>query len=168
MKTMNRMLLGAAALALCLPAQAQTAGTAASEDAIRKLSADFAAAWAKDDTKAMAALWAPDGDLINPWLRVAKGPAEIEKLFEEEHSTLFKGTSYGLKVSGVRFLGADVAIADWESTITGMKGSGGNVVPPMPPHHVTLVLQRKAGKWWIVAARPVIAPPPPPGPPPGK
>ena len=159
---MKRMFLGAAVLALCLPAHAQTAGNAAGESAIRKLSADFAAAWAKDDAKAMASFWAPDGDLINPWLRVAKGPAEIEKLFQDEHSTIFKGTTYGLKVTGVRFLGSDVAIGDWESTITGMKGPDGSVLPPMPPHHVTLVLQRKAGKWWIEAARPVIAPPPPP------
>jgi uncharacterized protein (TIGR02246 family) len=159
---MKKTLLGAAALALCLPAHAQTTGDAASEAAIRKLSADFAEAWAKDDAKAMASFWAPDGDLINPWLRVAKGPAEIEKLFQEEHSTIFKGTSYGLKVTGVRFLGADVAIGDWDSTITGMKGPDGSALPPMPPHHVTIVLQRKAGKWWIEAARPVIAPPPPP------
>jgi len=163
---MKRMLLGAAVFALCLPAHAQTTGTTASEDAIRKLSADFAAAWAKDDAKTMASFWAPDGDLINPWLRVAKGPAEIEKLFQDEHSTFMKGTTYGLTVSGVRFLGPDAAIADWESTISGMKGPDGNVMPPMP-HHVTMVLQRKAGKWSIVAARPVIAPPPP-GPPPAK
>ena len=158
---MKKTFLGAAVLALCVPAHAQTTGTAASEAAIRKLSADFAAAWAKDDAKAMASLWAPDGDLINPWLRVAKGPAEIEKLLQEEHSTVFKGTTYGLKVTGVRFLGADVAIADWDSTISGMKGPDGSAMPPMP-HHVTVVVQRKAGKWWIEAARPVIAPPPPP------
>ena len=164
---MSRLLLGAVVLALCVPAHAQTTGAAPSEDAIRKLSADFAAAWAKGDAKAMASLWAPDGDLINPWLRVAKGPAEIEKLFQEEHSTFMKGTTYGLTVSGVRFLGPDAAIADWESTISGMKGADGNVMPPMP-HHVTIVLQRKAGKWWVVAARPVIAPPPPPGAPPAK
>ena len=109
----------------------------------------------------MASFWAPDGDLINPWLRVAKGPAEIEKLFQDEHSTVFKGTTYGLKVTGVRFLGADVAIADWDSTISGMKGPDGSALPPMS-HHVTVVVQRKAGKWWIEAARPVIAPPPPP------
>jgi uncharacterized protein (TIGR02246 family) len=141
------MFLGAAVLALCIPAHAQMAGNAASEAAIRKLSADFAEAWAKDDAKVMASFWAADGDLINPWLRVAKGPAEIEKLFQEEHSTIFKGTTYGLKVTGVRFLGPDVAIGS---------------PPPMAPHHVTLVLQRRAGKWWIEAARPVIAPPAPP------
>lgn len=159
---MKKMLLSAAVLALCVPAYAQTTGNAAGEAAIRKLSADFAAAWAKDDAKAMASLWAPDGDIINPWLRVAKGPAEIEKLFQDEHATIFKGTNYGLKVTGVRFLGADVAIADWDSTITGMKGPDGAALPAMPPHHVTLVLQQKAGKWWVAAARPVIAPPPPP------
>jgi uncharacterized protein (TIGR02246 family) len=158
---MKKMFLGAAVLALCVPVHAQTTGNAASEAAIRKLSADFADAWAKDDAKAMASFWSPDGDLINPWLRVAKGHAEIEKLFQDEHSTVFKSTNYGLKVTGVRFLGADVAIGDWESTISGMKGPDGSALPPLA-HHVTVVLQRKAGKWWIEAARPVIAPPPPP------
>jgi uncharacterized protein (TIGR02246 family) len=159
---MRMMLFGAAVLALCLPAHAQTTGTAASEAAIRKVSTEFSDAWAKDDANAMAALWAPDGDLINPWLREAKGRAEVEKLLQDEHSTIFKGTTYSLKVTSIRFLGADVAIADWDATILGMKGPDGSAVPPMPPHHVTLVLQHKSGKWWIEAARPVIAPPPPP------
>jgi len=163
---MKKVLLCAVALAVCFHLDAQMAGNRAGEDAIRRLSADFAAAWAKDDAKAMAALWAPDGDLINPWLRVAKGRVEIEKLFQDEHSAAMKGTTYGIKFDGVRFLGPDTAIAEWDSTISGMKGPDGSAMPPLP-HHVTMVLQQKEGKWWIVAGRPMIAPPPP-GAPPGR
>jgi len=48
------------------------------EAGIRATDEVFAAAWNKHDAKAMAATWAKDGDLVNPFGRVAKGRAEVE------------------------------------------------------------------------------------------
>ena len=127
---------------------------AGDEETIQKRLDDFVAAWNKDDAKAMAALWAPDGDLINPFGRVAKGRAEVQKLFTDEHASFMKGTTMKITSSSVRILGADAAILDFDSDVIGMKAADGTDLPTLD-HHVTAVMVKKDGKWWIVAARPV-------------
>ena len=49
--------------------------------AIKKNTAAFQAAWNKHDTKALAALWATDGDLIDPWGVTSVGRDAVEKFF---------------------------------------------------------------------------------------
>jgi uncharacterized protein (TIGR02246 family) len=127
---------------------------AGDEEAIQKRLDEFEAAWNKDDAKAMAALWAPDGDLINPFGRLAKGRAEVEKLFTDEHTSFMKNTTYNVKTSSVRLIGSDTAVLDFDSGITGMKGPDGSDLPTFE-HHVTMVLVKKDGTWWVVSARPV-------------
>jgi uncharacterized protein (TIGR02246 family) len=122
------------------------------EAAIRRLSSDFFAAWTRHDVKAMAAVFADDADLINPFGRVAKGRAEIEKLFTEEHAGPFKGTSYEATVS-LRMVAPGVALGDWESTVTGMHDASSQALPPFK-HHVAAVYVKKGGRWLTVAARP--------------
>lgn len=81
---------------------------------------EFAAAWNRHDPKALAAFWAPDGDLINPFGRVAKGRAEVEKLFTDEHSAFMKGTTFTLTGMTVRLLAPNIAFTDWDVEISGM------------------------------------------------
>ena len=133
----------------------------AAEKEIMAVEDAFAAAWNKDDAKAMAVAWAPDGDLINPFGRWARGRAEVEKLLGEEHSTTMKGSTYAVADMKVRFVSPAVAIVDWEGTITGMHNGDGSVAAPFK-HHVAAVFAKKDGKWWIAAARPYAPLPPPP------
>src|SRR6266849_4002270 len=67
---------------------------------------------------AFAAAWAPDGDLINPFGRWAKGRAEVEKLFTDEHTTFMKGTTYTISNYVVRFPSPAIAVVDWDGEIT--------------------------------------------------
>ncbi len=127
---------------------------AGDEEAIQKRVDEFVAAWNKDDAKAMAAIWAPDGDLINPFGRVAKGRSEVEKLFTDEHTSFMQNTTYNVKNRSVRLIGSDAAVLDWDSDVVGMKAPDGSDLPPFA-HHVTLVLAKKDGAWWVVCARPV-------------
>jgi uncharacterized protein (TIGR02246 family) len=129
------------------------AGQAEDEASIRKFGLDFAAAWNKHDSKAMAAFWAEDGDLINPFGRAAKGRAEVEKLFHDEQAGPMAGTTYATTLSSVRFLTPDVALSDWEIVVTGMRGPDGSAGAPFKPH-VFIVLARKGGQWLTAAARP--------------
>jgi uncharacterized protein (TIGR02246 family) len=154
---MKRMLaILVATLAIC-PALATAQDD---EAAIRKLSNDFFAAWNRHDTNAMAATFAEDGDIINPFGRVAKGRAEIEKLFTDEHAGPFKGTTYTATVS-VRMLAPTVAIGDWDSEVTGMHDPAGKPLPPFN-HHVAAAYVKKDGHWLAVVARPYAFLPPPP------
>jgi uncharacterized protein (TIGR02246 family) len=130
------------------------------ESQVRARSQEFAAAWNQHDAKAMAALWAPDGDVINPSGRVAKGRAEVEKLFTDEHSSFMKGTTFTITGNAVRLLKPDVAFADWDVDISGMQAPDGTAMPTRK-FHVNVVLVKKSGQWWVVAGRPVSYLPPP-------
>jgi uncharacterized protein (TIGR02246 family) len=108
----------------------------------------------------VAALWAPDGDLINPFGRVARGRAEVEKLFADEHSAMMKGTTFKVESEAVRLLGPSAAVMDWDAAVVGMTGPDGKAIPPFK-NHVTIVLMKQGDTWWVAAARPVSYPPPP-------
>ena len=139
-------------------------GTALAEDArekeVRSVEEAFVTAWNKHDPKAMAAGWAPDGDLINPFGRWAAGRAEVEKLFSDEHTTVMKGSTYSLNNFKARFPSPAIGYADWDGEITGMQSQDGAAIPPFK-HHVAALFAKKAGHWWIVAARAMAFLPPP-------
>ncbi len=161
-----RRIVLSAVLAVLTVTPLVRADKAADEKALKARADEFVAAWDKDDAKGLAAIFAPDGDLINPFGRVAQGRAEVEKLFAEEHATFTKATHYGIVRLNTRLVSADAAVQDWDVEMTGMKGPDGAALPPLK-HHVTVVYAKSGGKWWAVAARPAVAVPPP-GPPPAK
>jgi len=158
MKRKHPLLL-AAILTLTLTPLAR-ADRAGDEAALKARTAEFVAAWDRDDAKGMAAVFAPDADYINPFGRAAKGRAEIEKQFAEEHATFTKGTHFGITREAMRRLGTAAAIVDWDLELSNVKGPDGNPAPSVTMH-VTVVYAKQDGKWWAVAARPAIPAPPP-------
>lgn len=140
-----------------------SADMAADAKAVTARAQEFVAAWNRDDAHGMAAVWAPEGDLINPFGRVANGRAEVEKLFVDEHSGVMKGTTFKVVREKVRMLGPSIAVLDWDSEVVGIAGPDGKPMPSLK-HHITIVLAKADGTWWVEAARPVVYAPPP-GPP---
>ncbi len=63
------------------------------EDGVKAAFDKFSKAWADGDAKARAACFTYDASLINPFGVAANGRAEIEKVFEDENSTIGKGTT---------------------------------------------------------------------------
>jgi uncharacterized protein (TIGR02246 family) len=124
-----------------------------SEDAvIHQRHDEWTSAWNKHDPKVMAAFFVADADLINPFGRHAKGLAEIEKLFTEEHSGPMAGTTYAGNIELIRYLGENHVIVDVDGEIRGMKGPDGAAAQPFK-HHVTWIAEKKAGKWVAHGAR---------------
>ena len=125
--------------------------------AIHKRHDEWCATWGKHDPKLMAAFFVAQGDLIDPFGHHVKGPAEIEKLFINEHTGkgVMVGTTYAGTIENIRHLGKNVAIVDVSAEITGMKGPDGATMPAFK-HHVTWVAEKHAGKWMAVAARPCV------------
>jgi uncharacterized protein (TIGR02246 family) len=120
------------------------------EPAILKVHEDFAAAWNKGDYKTMSAVFADDADLINPLGRVAKGKAEIEKLYMDEQTTAFKGSHFTSDCkSGVHIVKPEVAVVTCSFEVTGGK------VPPLKGIYTATMVKAK-DKWLIVAGRPMI------------
>ena len=152
------------ALAMALAAAPGFAGAAdSSETAIKNINQDFVTAWNAHDPKRMAAAWADDVSLINPFGVRCNSRADVEKLFEKEQSGVMKASTYRIDASTLRRVCDDVMVGDWDATVTGMIDPGGNPIPPFS-HHVTTVYQNRGGHWTATFAR-AFQPMPPPGPP---
>jgi uncharacterized protein (TIGR02246 family) len=115
---------------------------------------EFSQAWNRHDAKALASLFAPDGDLINPGGRPASGKAELDEFFAQEHSGYLKDSHMDAKIRRVRQLRPDVAIVTVDMAMTGMQSPGsdelstGDII-------ATFVLENQGGAWRIVTARPM-------------
>lgn len=154
---MKKMLLGCVVLAATATGLWAAEGTQV--PGLHARAEEFKAAWDRHDAKALAAFWAEDGDLINPFGRVAKGRAEVEKLFHDEQTTVMKSSTFNILSDSSREIAPGVAVADWDVEIAGVQGPGG-AMPPFK-NHVTVVWVKKGGQWWAAAARPESFPPPP-------
>lgn len=163
MKTKIYPLLALLVFAAGAPCVMSAADTKSDVTAIRKSATDFVAAWNHHDTKAMAGVFSDDADLINPFGRVAKGHAEIEKLFTDEHTTVMRNSTFSIGEVDVRLLTPDVAITDYSTEISGMLDPDGKAIPTLKIH-VTMISQKKNGKWSPTVARPhaYLPTPPPP------
>ena len=150
-------------LVLLVSAGAQAAGK--DDAAILKANEDFAAAWNKHDYKAMTAFFADDGEVTNPIGRTAKGKADVEKLYQEEQTTVFKDSHFTSDCKeGIRMLKPDVAVVTCTFEATGGKMPDGKALPPMKGRY-TAVMAKVKGKW-VVEVGQAMVPMMPPGPPP--
>src|ERR1700741_4117109 len=156
MKSIN--LFAIIALGLLLesppPARATSPEAAAEENSLMNNAKTFVDAFEKGDAKAVAALWAEDGDYVDVNGRHLQGRSVIENAFKD-----FLGENKELKlrvdVNSVRFLTPDIAIEDGTTT----------VIPPddAPPSQAryTNVHVKKDGQWVLQSVRE--APYTPPG-----
>jgi len=134
------------------------ASTAKKDDttdaAILKAQQTFFAAWNQHDVKAMTACWAEDATLINPVGQKAHGKAEIEKLFTDEQSTVFKASTTNLlEVKVTRSLGSNMFFCDGDITVDGALAPDGTTMPQSRIHLATIMM-KKGSSWLIVDARP--------------
>ena len=161
---MTKKTLLSIALAMALAGVSGLAGAADSNaEAIKNINQDFVTAWNAHDPKKMAAAWAEDVSLINPFGVRCSSRAEVEKLFEREQSGVMKASTYRIDTFTLRRVCDDVMVGDWDATVTGMIDPGGNPIPEFS-HHVTTVYQNRGGHWAATIGR-AFQPLPPPGPP---
>jgi uncharacterized protein (TIGR02246 family) len=154
-------LLALLVFAIGAPCALSAADTNSDETAIRKSVADFVAAWNRHDAKALAGTFSDDAHLINPFGRVAKGHAELVKLFTDEHSAVMRTTTFSVGQIEVRLLAPDVAFSEYSAEVSGMLDPAGTAMPALKIR-VVVVYQKKNGKWWPTLARPYAFLPTPP------
>ncbi len=150
---------GMAVLLCALPAHAErmsNVGGASTdlenEKVIRKLYADFAAAWNKHDVAALTKMWALDGDLLEPDGTSAKGRSAIADHLQQQHDTVFKQTTLALTIADVWFISDSVALVDGGYGISGIRTREGTELPKRSGH-LTAILIKEDGTWWIAASR---------------
>ena len=129
------------------------------EAAIRKIHADFTAAWNRHDPAALAAIWSTDGDLVNPEGRRAKGRAEVQKNFADEQAGIFKSSTFSNTITGIRFLNPNVAVVDASFEIQNATPPN---APPMTQKGLYKAIMVKEGGTWRTASAMAMAPVAPP------
>lgn len=115
------------------------------ESVARALHDDLLAAWSRGDARAYAALFAPDGTLVQ-----FDGSRVAGSQIEDHLATAFADAapaSYVSKVCEVRPLGEDVVLLH---AIAGMVPPGRTVLDPAANSVQSLVAQNRSGTWQVV------------------
>jgi uncharacterized protein (TIGR02246 family) len=125
---------------------ATNAAGAAAEQAIRASAAQFVAAFNKHDAKAVAALWAPDGDYLDETGTLSAGREAIEKYYADYFATEH-GATIALQVDAIRVLGPDTAVEDGSSAVTATP----HAAPTLGRY--TVVHVKRDGAWLMASVR---------------
>ena len=146
------------AMLLALVASSASAAPAAEkagpDAAVIKAAQAFFAAWNQHDVKAMATHWTDNATLINPMGRMALGKVEIEKLFTDEQSGIFKTSTAALvEMKITRQLGSQMALCDGDMTVDGAVGPDGSAMPQMKIH-LAVIMAKHGSSWLLQDARP--------------
>ncbi len=145
------LLIAASLIFAAAPALAAQGDRTAEEGAHLAL-AKFMAAWSAGDAKALAALFAPDADFINPWGTHARGRDEIGAFYAGAFARGFAGSKGEGDLVSVRTLSKNTLLVDGRWRITGAKNEDGT---PRPDEKGILaaVLQKGDAGWQILALR---------------
>ena len=149
------------ALALVRPTAGFAQGTPADRQTIQNLIQAHATAWNQRDAKAAAAVMAPDAVWITSSGAILQGRTEIERAHREwlSEDSVAGGSTHVHPVESIkiRFLRADVAVADLASQFIARPKTGAK--PPTPETtYLFIVLTKDRGIWRIAQLRNTLAP----------
>jgi uncharacterized protein (TIGR02246 family) len=157
-----RSLLAIAFVALtAVPSLHAQALPAADQAALNKLAADYSAAWAKGDAKAIAAMFTTDALDIDAMGQVHSGRAAIEQNLAAQFAGPLKGTTLKITPAPDRALKPDVSIGHGAFEVR----RGAEVVEA---GHYSLVDAKTPTGWQIASLTGFVPQPPPPAPAPAK
>lgn len=122
-------------------------GTSADEAAIRKYREAHNVAYNQHDAKAIANLYAVDGDRVRNNGSYYKGRAQIEASYVNAFKEVSKNSTVKDESSKLRFLTNDVALVDVDDVIQDGRNSHKN--------HVATIYVKRSGDWVLVAERSV-------------
>ena len=119
----------------------------ADEKAITALVAAREAAWNAGDVAAYRELLTEDADIVSATGRAARGRDAFLKLYAEQHEGALAGAVTHTRVTHVRMLSDDVALADVAYEMRGGK------VATIRRGVMAFILRRDNGRWRISAIR---------------
>ena len=123
-------------------------GNAADEQLIRKLLSDFAAARNALDARKLASTFAEDGRYTGSGQFLFSGRPAIERMWAQTFAEFPDGRATRT-VHSLRFIGADIAVADVDVAITGFPTGGLATIPKLMD---ICVLSKRSGEWKIAEA----------------
>lgn len=147
-------------LALSLVVSSAGAAPAAQtkDPALDKLAADWAAAFAKGDAKALAAFYTDDAVRSTQEAGTVVGRAAIEKEFAANFAGPWKGAKIAIKLGSTHPVGPEVAVNEgtYEVSATGPDGK-----PMVLKGYYVNTIVKRAGAW-VIASNAAVPPAPPP------
>ena len=136
-------------------AQSNTGGAASdvkNEKAVREMYERFVTAWNRHDAAGLGAMYAVDGDHIEPDGNHVDGRDAVTLMMKRQHESVFKQTRLMLNIADVWFVTESVALVDGGYAISGIRSPDGTELPERRGH-LTSVLLREGGGWAIAASR---------------
>jgi uncharacterized protein (TIGR02246 family) len=121
-------------------------GNPEAEAAIQKNGEAFVEAFHKGDARALAALWAPDGEYTDQTGFCLKGREAIEKNYQEFFSK-YKGLKVQIDSQKLHFVSPDVAIEEGISEVFGPDGG------PPSRARFTITHVKQDGQWLLASVR---------------
>lgn len=152
----------AVAMAVALAAGLGSASAQTTDPMLDKLAADWAAAFAKGDAKALAALYTENAVRVTPE-GVAVGRDAILKEFAASVAGPWKGATIKITPGQTRTVAPDIAAGEGTYEVTGLRGPDGKPAPPLKGHYLNTMV--KKGGAWLLASNAAVPPPCPPTPP---
>jgi uncharacterized protein (TIGR02246 family) len=122
------------------------------EAAIRALEAAYDAAWDAADLDALTAQFTSDATIADPFGGVSTGRAEITQLLGTLLAGSGRGSTHVGAIHAVHFVTGDVALADGEAVIEGLRAPDGSAMPTIV-HRFTDILVRGDAGWRIAQVR---------------
>lgn len=116
------------------------------EKAIRQTADAFVRAYNAHDAKAIAALFTPDGEIVDEAGDARQGRAEIEAVFSAVFDE-YPEAQMSVAIDAIRFLGANLAEEDGVTTVVHEPGE------PAEPNRYTALHLKQDGKWLMASAR---------------
>lgn len=107
---------------------------------LRALAAEYSAAFAKGDPKALAAFWTENGEFRSDDGETLIGRAAIEKAYAEQFKEHPK-SKVSFDIRNIRYPGRDIAIQDGT-----LQASDASAAPPTTSYYQALYV-REDGKW---------------------
>lgn len=123
---------------------------AADEMAIRALEAAYDRAWGAADLAALERCLDPGATVIDPFGGVSEGSEAIMRLLGQLLSGSGRGSTHTSTILGVRFVSRDVALADGEAVIEGLRMPDGST---RVTHRFTDIVVRGDEGWRIAQIR---------------
>jgi uncharacterized protein (TIGR02246 family) len=146
--------------ALVLGATASSTGQTRDEAAVRALGDGFAKAFVQKNAEQRASLFAENGTFVTPVGDFLQGHAAMVKDFgPEAEQAVTPTTQAAFSNYRIRFIKADVAVADALLTVRNVKGPDGTIIPVIPIN-VFYVAARHGNQWLIEDGRAHFAPAP--------
>jgi uncharacterized protein (TIGR02246 family) len=124
-------------------------GTAEDEVAIKELLANRDAAWNAHDAAAWSAFFAPDAHFTSWRGDRAQGRENIRIYHEPLFKGVFQQSKNTVLSAQITFYGADLAIVESVTELTGVFGQDGKPLPDRK-YYPLVVLQKHNGKWEII------------------